>query len=572
MLSAIKKINFLITRRQRLGLLLLAFLLFIGMILEVIGLGILLPAITLILDPDTITKNKLVINILDFFQIENHQDFVFLFLFSIFLIYLIKTIFLVFLTFKQNRFLNNITAYIGNSLFNKYLKSPYNFHLSRNSTGLIKNLQIEVNYFQTYCLALITIIIEGALVFAVIATLIYIEPIGAISIGLFFGLLSYLFYNTIKLRLKNWGLHREQLDKEISKISIESLSVIKDLKVLGREDFFIDNYSNLNYTRSRINSNYSTINQLPRFYLELLSIAGLVSFIFLMILQGENPKSLIPILGVFVAATFRIIPSLNRIIGAFQNLKYYDKTIDLLFNEMKLPDSISIDELDFEFENEIIFENLSFRYNLENDFIFNCLNFKINKGQTIGLIGSSGSGKSTFVDVLIGLLSPSEGKILVDGKEIKKFNSNWQKKIGYISQEINLIDDSILNNIALGIEEDEINLSSVETAVNSAQLQSFINSLPKGINTHVGDKGVQISGGQRQRIGLARALYSNPEILILDEATSSLDNQTENEVMKAIELLSENKTIIIIAHRLSTLSFCDKIYELKNSSINQVVK
>jgi ABC-type multidrug transport system fused ATPase/permease subunit len=226
--------------------------------------------------------------------------------------------------------------------------------------------------------------------------------------------------------------------------------------------------------------------------------------------------------------------------------------------------------LNFDFKKEIVFKNVSFKYHPDNDLIFKSLNLKIKKGETIGLIGSSGSGKSTFVDILIGLLSPTSGDVTVDNYKIDKDASSWQKKIGYISQDIHLIDDSIINNIALGVEEDKINLDSVNKAINSAQLQSFIKSLSNGINTHVGDKGVQISGGQKQRIGLARALYHNPEILILDEATSSLDDKTESEVMKAIELLSDDKTVIIIAHRLSTLGFCKKIFELKNSKFKKI--
>jgi len=571
MIAELKKINFLITRRQRLGLVLLAMLLLLGMVMEVFGLGILLPAITLILDPDIINKNEYFGSISDYLGLDSHLEFVFYFLGIILFIYLIKTLFLIFLTFKQNRFLNNINAYISIMLFEKYLRAPYSFHLSRNSTSLIKNLQVEVIYFQVYCLALLTIAIESGLVVAVIGTLIFIEPIGAISVGLFFGVLSYLFYSIFKVKLKEWGSYREKLDEQISKISIESLSVIKELNVLGKQNFFIDFFSKLNYSKSRISSNHATISQLPRFYLELVSIVGLVGFIFVMLLKGENPNSLITILGVFVAATFRLIPSLNRILAAFQNIKYYNKTIGLLYSEIQTNNLVVEEEtLDFKFKNEIVFENVSFKYNLEDDLIFNSLNFKINKGQTIGLIGSSGSGKSTFVDILIGLLKPTSGQILIDGKDINKSISSWQKKIGYFSQDIHLIDDSILNNIALGVEKDKINLDSIEKCLLSAQLKPFIEQLPNGINTKVGDKGVQISGGQKQRIVLARALYYNPEILILDEATSSLDNETENEVMKAIELLSDNKTIIIIAHRLSTLSFCDKVFELKNSVFKEV--
>jgi len=530
-----------------------------------------LPAITLILDPDTINKNEYFSSISSYLGLDSHLEFVFYFLGIVLFIYLIKTVFLIFLTFKQNRFLNNINAYLSNLLFEKYLRAPYNFHLSRNSTSLIKNLQVEVIYFQVYCLALLTIVIESGLVVAVIATLIFIEPIGAISVGLFFGILSYLFYSIFKVKLKEWGSYREKLDEQISKITIESLSIIKELNVLGKQNFFIEFFSKLNYSKSRISSNHATISQLPRFYLELISIVGLVGFIFIMLLKGENSNSLITILGVFVAATFRLIPSLNRILASFQNLKYYNKTIGLLYSEVQENNLVDEEEItDLKFKNEIVFENFSFKYNLENDLIFNSLNFKIKKGQTIGLIGNSGSGKSTFVDILIGLLKPTSGQILVDDQDINKSISSWQKKIGYFSQDIHLIDDSILNNIAIGVEKDKINLNSIEKCLVSAQLKSFIKQLPNGINTKVGDKGVQISGGQKQRIGLARALYYNPEILILDEATSSLDNETENEVMKAIELLSDNKTIIIIAHRLSTLSFCDQVFELKNSVFKEV--
>ena len=571
MLKGIRKINFLITKRQRLGLALLTVLLLIGMFFEVFGLGILLPAITIILNPNIITENELISSFSDLFGIENHIQLVVAFLIIILVIYLIKTIFLVYLSFKQNRFLNNLTVYISNSLFKKYLNAPYSFYLLRNSTSLIKNLQVEVMYFQVYCLAFLTVLIEGGLVIAVIGTLIYIEPIGAFSIGLFFGILSFIFYSTFKVKLKKWGLYRENLDERISKITIESLSVIKDLKVLGRENLFIEKYSKLNYNRARIASNFSTISQLPRFYLELVSITGLVAFIFLMLFKGENPDSLITILGVFVAATFRVIPSLNRILGALQNLKYYNKSIDLLFNEMQIDSELTESKtLDFDFKKEIVFDNVSFKYKSDSDFIFKSLNLKIKRGETIGLVGTSGSGKSTFVDILIGLLSPTSGNIIVDGKRINKYTSSWQKKIGYISQEIHLIDDSIIKNIALGVEEVDIDLDAVNRAINSAQLELFIKSLSDGLETYVGDKGVQISGGQRQRIGLARALYHNPEILILDEATSSLDDKTESEVMKSIELLSKNKTIIIIAHRLSTLSFCGKILELKNSEFKEI--
>ena len=220
--------------------------------------------------------------------------------------------------------------------------------------------------------------------------------------------------------------------------------------------------------------------------------------------------------------------------------------------------------------NQIVFKDICFKYGTSSDYLFKSLNFKIKKGERIGLIGASGSGKSTFLDIFIGLLRPTSGKILADERSIEKNISSWQNSIGYISQDIHLIDNSIIANIALGVKDNEINAESLNKAIISAQLEEFISSLPSGIKTNVGDKGIQISGGQRQRIGLARALYNNPDILILDEATSALDDETERGVMNSIKLLSSDKTIIIVAHRLSTLSFCDKIFELENSQIKQI--
>jgi ABC-type multidrug transport system fused ATPase/permease subunit len=569
MISTLKKINFLITKRQRKGLVILTLLLFVGMVLEVFGLGILVPAISILLDPEMMEKTPLISSIRNYFIEFSNQNFIFLFLGSIVVVYFVKALFIIFLAHKQNRFLTNITAYISNNLFSSYLSQPYNFHLNRNASELIKNLHLEIYYFYLFLLSLITILIEGGFVFSVLATLIYIEPFGAICIGIFYGLLSLFFLQFTKRKLKAWGNLRQDLDAQVSKIALEGLGGIKDLLILGGTTFFIDEYSKKNYLKARINANQGTVSQIPRFYLELISIVGLVSFIIIFLIQGKDTRSLITVLGVFVAATFRMIPSLNRIIAANQSLKYYLPSIDVVYKEINSYNQVKTDENsleNFKFLNEIQFKKVDFKF--KNGIpVLKDVNIKISKGQTIGIIGESGSGKSTFVDLLIGLHEPTSGEIFIDGHKDFQLKQSWRNKIGYVSQSIYLTDDTIKNNIALGVSEDNINTVRINQLIKDVQLEEYIKTLELGFDTKVGERGVRLSGGQRQRIGIARALYNQPEILVLDEATSALDSETEKEVMESINNLKRDKTLIMIAHRMTTLSNCSEIYEVKNNSI-----
>jgi ABC-type multidrug transport system fused ATPase/permease subunit len=567
--NVLKKINFLITKRQRKGLFILILLLFMGMILEVFGLGILIPALTIILDPEMLEQAPLMSSIKRAFPDFSHKNLIYFFLGAIVLVYFLKSLFLVFLTHKQNRFLINITAYISNNLFSSYLRQPYSFHLDRNASELIKNIQVEINYLYTFLLSLITLFIEGGFIIAVLATLVYIEPLGAISIGVFYGLLSIIFLQFTKKKLNQWGILRQDLDAQVSKIALESLGGIKDLIISGNISFFKNKYSNKNFLKARLIANQGTVSQIPRFYLEFISIIGLVTFIILLLYQGKDITSLITVLGVFVAATFRMIPSLNRIIGATQSMKFYRPSLDVIYNEIiDSSQIIKVDEFDkdFNFQNNFEFKNVSFNF-IEGDVILKEINLKIKKGETIGITGESGSGKSTLVDLLIGLLKPISGEILIDGYSCLQYNQCWKKSIGYVSQSIYLTDDTIKNNIALGIPEDKIDYKRINELLKKVQLEKFIASLELGFDTKVGERGVQLSGGQRQRIGIARALYNNPDILILDEATSALDTETEKEVMDSIYRFKGSKTIIIIAHRLTTLDNCDRILKIKASQI-----
>ena len=541
----------------------------IGVVFEIFGLGILVPLLKLILEPESLNDNQGIKVIYELFKFKTHSSFINFFLIIISIIYVFKTVYIVYLYHRQNRFISNFIANLSNSLFSKYLYSPYSFHVSVNSSELIKNLQVEVSNFWNLSISALTIFVESALLISVIFTLLYIEPIGAITIGSFFSFFSYLFFLFSKNKIKSWGEKRETIDRENSKILLESFGGIKDIILIGREKFFTTPFNKNNFTKARLWSKNATFSQFPRFYLEMISLIGLVLFVFVMLVQNREINDLVTTLGVFVAATFKLIPSLNRIIAASQSFKFYKPSLDILhkeLNERHFTESIITREK-LRIKNSLEIKNLSFTHQGSDKEIFNSVNLKIKKNQIIGFIGESGSGKSTLVDLIVGLQKPTKGSILVDGQSIFKDLRKWQNNIGYVSQNIFLLDDTIKSNVAFGVDKTMIDEDRVNIVLRFVKLDRFISSLSEGILTKVGERGIQLSGGQKQRLGIARALYHNPDILVLDEATSALDTQTEKEVMKTIYELMGAKTILIIAHRTSTLKKADLVYKITDETI-----
>ena len=566
MIEDFKKIRALLPRAQKKALIILSFLLLIGMFFEILGLGILLPILTILLNPEQLSEVLAYVTIVDLTVFSYNELMVFCLL-SLFFIYVFKTLFLVFITYKQNVILENIGISIQNKLFSKQLYQPYKDHLYRDFSDIIKDVHVEVIYYVSFCRSLISCLVEIALVISILATILYIEPRGALAIGTIFGVLALIFLQLSKKKLKVWGDTREVLDRKILKTLTDSLSGIKEVKLFHKEAYFLDALKKNNYKKAKIFANYQTLSQIPRFYLELITIIGMVGLILVLFYNGVKTTQIVTLLGVFVAAAFRMIPSINRILSALQNIKYYGATVNKIYDQI-IGFNFSKSNRkskQFAFDKEIKLEDIQFFY--KDKIILNSTNLEIKKGTTIGIVGASGSGKSTLADLINGLLKPTKGTITVDGIEIDEFIKSWQQTIGYVGQEIFLIDDTIKANIAFGISDQEINMDSIYKALEAAQLSSFIDELELGIETKVGERGVQLSGGQKQRIGIARALYLNPSVLIFDEATASLDNETEKQVMNSIYNLKQDKTMIIIAHRISTLQDCDQVYEVKNGKI-----
>ena len=572
-----KKLNKLISSSEHKKLVLLIFFLFIGMVFEVLGIGVLLPILTAILNPETLFSNELASSILDFLKINNKDKIIKTALGTLLVIYFSKSVFLIFLSYYQNRFISNISAYLSDKLFLNYIYQNYTFHINRNSSELIKNFQVEITYFSNFLLSTINLFTEATLAFSVVITLFFIEPLGTFIVLIFFGSSSFIFHQFTKTRTAEWGIIREEIDGKISKTVLEALSGIKEVILLGKQSFFKNKLEKHNVVKASMNTKALTLRQVPRYYLELLSVFTLIFFVFIMLSQNKNVDNVIITLGVFVAATFRILPSINRILGSLQHIKYYKSSIDLLYKEFELTD----------YENQtpklnckrktphklISLNQLCFTYPGTKKTILDKVSLALDVGSTIGIIGVSGSGKSTLVNIIVGLFQPTSGEILID----KKFNIQtdlkaWQKAIGYVSQDVFLSDDSILMNVAFGIDKEQIDIDLMGKVLYQSQLTEFIESLPDGYDTKVGERGVQLSGGQKQRIGIARALYRQPDILILDEATSALDTKTEEDIMISIDHLKGQMTIIIVTHRLVTLKNCDKIYSIKEGILSKEKK
>ena len=564
------KILKLLPTKQKRSLVVLGLILFIGMIFEILGLSILIPALNFILNPQEINNLKNNLSFYDFSSFS-YKDFIWFGMSIISLIYITKSIVLVIITFHQYNIVEKLSSFLSIKLFKKYIYQPYEYHTKRDLSEIIKNLQIEINHFTVICRSILVLLIELILSLSILATIYYIEPFGAFVVSVFFGTLAFIYFLITKKGIKIWGIARQNIDKILSKTVIDSLSGIKDVKLLSKENFFLNKYILKIEERIKISTYRQTVTHSSRYYLELITVFGIIIFIIFMMNLNSSSTEIITTLGIFVAATFRIIPSINKVLASLQNIKYYSPSVDIIFDEFDktIDNRKSIEnKKELFFSEKLEIKELNFNYDRKN--ILNDINLEIKKGETIGIIGSSGSGKTTLIDIINGLLKPSSGNFYLDNECINKFKNSLMDIIGYVGQEIFLIDDSIVANIAFGIEANQIDTKALNHAIDSSELSDLIKELPEGINSTVGERGIQLSGGQRQRIGIARALYRNPQILIFDEATASLDNKTEKAVIKSINNLSGDKTIIMIAHRLSTLSNCDRILEIKKGKIKEV--
>lgn len=568
-IGPLRKFWQLLDADQRRALIVLIGLMFVGMLLETLGIGLVIPVIGVVMNADLVDKYPYARSLFVFLGYPNQTQLLISTVLILVFVYLFKALFLGFLALTQSRFVYGLQERISLRLFSHYLYQPYAFHLKRNSAQLIRNATIEVSSLSASAQSIVAILSELLVIAGIVILLIMVEPIGTLAVVAALFIISLTYYGATRKSVLKWGQSRQLHEGMRIQHLQQGLGGIKEIQLCCRADEFIQRYDLHNHASAAANQRFAVMQQLPRLWLELLAVFALALLIFVMTREGKSFASLVPVVGVFGAAAFRLMPSVNRIIGSIHNVRFAIPTIDILHEEFAegQPPSMNHIVRVFDFKKEIQLINITFKYPESDTPVLHQISLTVERGRTVGLIGGSGAGKSTLVDIILGLLTPTSGVVSVDGIDIRSNLRSWWSRIGYVPQEIYLVDDTLSRNIAFGLSDDEIKPDQLQRAIQAAQLEDFVATLPDGLNTMVGERGVRLSGGQRQRIGIARALYHGPDVLILDEATSSLDVATEREVMRAIEALHGKKTIIIVAHRLSTVARCDWLYQMKNGMV-----
>ncbi|PEJ58450.1 ABC transporter [Bacillus sp. AFS002410] len=551
---------------------------------ETIGIGLIIPFVGIVTSPEIIQKQTVLSYLYELFNFHSNTSFIIFLVVVLLSVFLLKNSFILFFQYLQYRVVLNQQVKLSSKLLREYLIKPYTFHLQRNTADLLRNVNAEVpKVFQGIVISLFQLITEILVTICILALLLITSPIATLTASLLLGGSVLLFLKFFRKKISYLGKEQQKVGGLMIKWVNQGLGASKEVKVSGKENFFIKSYSELSGINAKHNMFIKMLDQAPRLFIETLLVSVVLVTMIILIFQKENTSQLISTMALFAMAAFRLMPSINRIIGFIAMIRFSQPALsviyeDLFTNNEQLTNNIQQSDLNSintslskkYFKDEIKLQEVSFKYPNQKDYSVNNISLTIPIGKSVAFIGESGAGKTTIVDIILGLFQPDQGRVSVDGRDLSNIKSLWQKRIGYIPQSIYLTDDTIRCNVAFAIDVDEIDDAAVWKALEQAQLKDFVKSLPKQLDSEVGEQGIRLSGGQRQRIGIARALYHNPEILFMDEATSALDNNTEKEIMKAIDSLKGHKTLIIIAHRLSTIEKCDIVFKMNKGSLVEI--
>ncbi|WP_408072105.1 ABC transporter ATP-binding protein [Butyrivibrio sp. JL13D10] len=579
-LSLFTKINYIFDKKQKRMLIILGIMIIIGGLFETLGVGILAPVAAVILDPaavfDKIDKLPVINKIPGALGLDTNAKLICAILALLIIIYVVKNIYLMILVYVQNSFISKTRNDMISRVMREFLNRPYEDYLGADIPTVFRITDGDIPKSFSLMLALLNLCTELVVSTFLGIYLIYTNWKMALLMILVLGGMTVVITKVLKPRMNDIGRKNQTIASRIAKWRIQAIYGLKEVKVLNREDFFIRNYYESGKIGAETDIRYTFLNNSPRSLIETVFMAAVFGFMIIYVARGGDTKLLVTHLTAFGVAAVRLIPSANRINTYITEIAYEEPALNFVYNN--LSESMKTDKAmaaerkaiagpALELKDKIELKNITFAYPDADRNIFTGADMVIPKGKSVGIMGSSGAGKSTIVDILLGLLHVKSGEILCDGANIFSNYESWLSQIGYIPQSIYLIDESIRDNIAFGIDADEIDEERIWKVCEEAQLAEFIKTLPEGLDTRIGDRGVRLSGGQRQRIGIARALYHNPETLVFDEATSALDNETEAAVMEAINSFHGKKTMVIIAHRLNTIEKCDMIYEVRDEKI-----
>jgi ABC-type multidrug transport system fused ATPase/permease subunit len=580
--SLLGKIGYIFDKKQKGQLVLLAVLILIGGVFETLGVSVMVPVVSTIIVPKTlhdfIDRHEQVSKLINLLGLDSDMKITCVLLITMIVLFVVKNVYLLFLIYKQNTFVARARNDMISRVMREFLNRPYEDYLGADIPTVFRITDSDIPRVFSLVLALLSLLTELVVSTFLGVVLIFINWQMTLLMIAVLLVMTFISVKGLKPRLNDIGRRNQETQSRIARWRLQAIYGLKDVKVLNRQDFYIRNYYESGKVGANIARDYAVLNSVPRLMIETVFMASVMLFILIYILRGGNVGLLIPQLTAFGLAAMRIMPSANRINTYITEVAYNQYSLDYLYEN--LTESMKSDKAmraeraaiagpALHLEDKIELKDITFAYPDSDKNIFTKANMVIPKGKSVGIMGPSGAGKSTVVDILLGLLHVQSGEILCDGANIFSNYDSWLAQIGYIPQSIYLVDETIRENIALGMDEDAIDENRIWEVMEEAQLADFVRSLPDGLDTTIGDRGVRLSGGQRQRIGIARALYHNPEILVFDEATSALDNETEAAVMEAINGFHGKKTMVIIAHRLNTIADCDIIYEVSDEQVRE---
>ena len=578
--NLLQKINEIFDKKQKRQLVLLGFMIFIGGFLETLGVSTMIPVVTVLLTPEKvqeyIDQYDFLSKICNALHITSVNQVAVSLLLLLMAVYVIKNVYLLFLVYRQNTFITQNRNNMISRVMAEFLNRPYEEYLGADIPTVFRITDSDIPQTFALMLALLSLASE-VVVSCLIFLVLFIQNVQmTLFVMLVFGVLTLVIVKVLKPRLNRIGAKNQAIQSRIAKWRIQATYGLKDVKVLNREEFFVRNYYETGKVGANVARNYAVLNNTPRLLIETIFIVSMLGYVAIYINGGGDVSEMMTTIATFGVAAIRVLPSVNRINTYITEIAYTTPSLNFVYENLQ--QGMKTDAMlaerkansqkeKLKLDDKIELNHISFHYPDSDKNIFTDAHMVVPRGKSVGIMGSSGAGKSTIVDILLGLLHVQEGQITCDGVDIFKNYESWLAQIGYIPQSIYLIDESIRENIAFGIDADKIDEKRIWEVLEEAQLKEFIEELPEGLDTTIGDRGIRLSGGQRQRIGIARALYHNPEILVFDEATSALDNETEAAVMEAVNSFHGKKTMVIIAHRLNTIEKCDIIYKVENEKI-----
>ncbi|MBS4179137.1 ABC transporter ATP-binding protein [Bacillus sp. FJAT-49731] len=581
MKDTIQKLLKLFNKKEKKLLVVLFFMMIFAALFETIGIGLIVPLVGILTTPNMIQEHATLSYIYELFNFQSTSSFIVFAVIILLAVFVFKNLYLLLFNYAQIRVILNQKVKLSRRLFKEYLTKPYTFYLQRNTAELLRNVNSEVSrIIYGIIISSFQLLTEVLVITFILVLLLVTAPLATLTASALLGGSVFLFFRAFRKKVNQLGVEEQQVNGTMIKWVNQGLGASKEVKVSGKEDFFINAYTAQSQISANNNRYMSMLDHVPRLFIETLLVSIVLITMLIIVFQGMNTTQLVSTMALFAMAAFRLMPSITRVTSLVTTIRYSQPALtivykDLFVNQEEITSGkytpnrgeLTLRKQNKMFTDSIELNEVSFRYPNQKEFSVKDISLTIPLGQSVAFIGESGAGKTTLVDIILGLFKPDKGSVLVDGKSVFEQKEIWQQKIGYIPQSIFLSDDTIRANVAFGIEGEQIDDGEIWRALEQAKLKEFVEGLPDQLETTVGERGVRLSGGQRQRIGIARALYHNPEILFMDEATSALDNETEKDIMKAIERLKGEKTLIIIAHRLTTIENCDIVFKIKNGRL-----